>query len=109
GSTITYTVTATVSPTVAAGSTIINTASVTAPEGIDTNSTNDFSTDTDTVVATTTATTDLSVFKTDGAATAVAGQNRTYTILVANLGVTPVTGATLTDVLPPNTAFVSLT
>jgi len=109
GSTITYIVTATVIPTATAGTTIDNTATVTAPEGIDTNSANNSSTDTDTVVATTTGTTDLSVFKSDGATTAVAGQNLTYTILVANLGTTPVTGATLTDVLPANTTFVSLT
>jgi uncharacterized repeat protein (TIGR01451 family) len=109
GSTITYTVTATVSPTVTAGATIANTATVTAPQGIDTNSANNSSTDTDTVVATTTATTDLSVFKTDGLTNVAPSQTINYTIVVSNLGATPVTGATLSDVLPANTTFVSLT
>ncbi len=104
GATITYTVNATVAT--GATGTISNTATVAAPAGVtDANQANNSSTDTDTVATTTPATTDLSVFKSDGQTTVIAGEVISYTILVANLGTTPVTGATLTDILPPNTTL----
>jgi uncharacterized repeat protein (TIGR01451 family) len=53
-------------------------------------------------------TTNVSVAKT-GPTTANAGANISYTIVVTNAGPDPALDVTLTDVLPPNTTFVSLT
>jgi uncharacterized repeat protein (TIGR01451 family) len=49
---------------------------------------------------------DLGVTKT-GPAAALAGSNVTYTITVTNSGPSDAASVTLTDVLPPNTTFVS--
>src|SRR5205823_14533048 len=65
-------------------------------------------TDTDTI-ALPTALADLSITKTDGVTTVAAGGATTYTIVVTNVGTTPVTGATLTDVLPANTTLTGFT
>ena len=95
GSTITYVVSATVSP--AATGTLANTASVAAPAGItDTNLANNSVTDTDTL----TLQADLKITNSDGATTAVPGAVITYTIVVTNSGPSNVTGATVTDTLP---------
>ena len=95
GSSITYTVTG----TVAAGATgsLVNTATVTAPSGFtDTNLTNNSATDTDTI----TPQGDLSITKTDGVSSVVAGTSDTYTIVVSNNGPSAVVGAAMADVLP---------
>ncbi|HET7437677.1 MAG TPA: DUF11 domain-containing protein [Thermoanaerobaculia bacterium] len=60
------------------------------------------------VTTTITPVADLSVVK-SGAATATAGQNYTYTIDVANNGPSDAANVTLTDTLPANATFVSVT
>src|SRR5438876_933865 len=86
--------------------TLSNTATVAAPSGVtDTNPGNNSSTDTDQL----TPEADLSITKDDGAATAVPGTNDTYTVTVTNSGPSTVTGATVSDVLPAGTTFVSAT
>jgi uncharacterized repeat protein (TIGR01451 family) len=108
GSSITYTVTGTVSPT-AAGA-ISNTATVTAPAGIaDANPANNVANDTDTLVPATPATADLGIFKTDGAATVAAGSSLTYTIIVSNTGPSAVIGATVADTFPASLTGVTFT
>ena len=86
--------------------TLNNTATVSPPTGFfDPDETNNSATDTDTL----TPQADLSITKTDGATTAVPGTNVTYTIVVTNNGPSTVTGATVSDVLPAGTTFVSTT
>ncbi len=53
--------------------------------------------------------TDLSITKTNGATTYLAGSKVTYTIVVANAGPDAVTGATVTDTLPGGVSDVSWT
>src|SRR5207245_9911066 len=52
---------------------------------------------------------DLSVTKTDSPDPASAGGNLTYTLTVTNGGASDAISVTLTDPLPANTTFVSLT
>ncbi|MDP9343650.1 MAG: hypothetical protein M3Q23_16475 [Actinomycetota bacterium] len=52
---------------------------------------------------------DVSVTKTDTPDPVTAGANLTYTITVKNNGPNAATGVSLTDTLPPDTTFVSLT
>src|SRR4029450_1355163 len=52
---------------------------------------------------------DLSVKKVDSPDPAVAGSNVTYTIAVTNLTAAAATTVALSDILPANTTFVSLT
>ncbi|HMM68383.1 MAG TPA: hypothetical protein PKC03_15720, partial [Dokdonella sp.] len=52
---------------------------------------------------------DLSVSKTDGVIQAVAGSSVTYSIVVANAGPFPVTGANVADIPPAGVTFVSWT
>jgi uncharacterized repeat protein (TIGR01451 family) len=52
---------------------------------------------------------DLSVTKVDSPDPVVAGSNLTYTIAVANLTAAAATSVTLSDTLPANTTFLSLT
>ena len=86
--------------------TLSNTATVSPPTGVsDPDGTNNSATDIDTL----TPQADLSISKTDGATTAVPGTNITYTITVTNNGPSTVTGATVSDVLPAGTTFVSAT
>jgi uncharacterized repeat protein (TIGR01451 family) len=95
GSSITYTVTGTISPT-ATGS-LVNMATVTAPASFtDTNPNNNSATDTDSL----TPQVDLSITKTDGVDSVTEGTSTVYTIVVTNSGVSGVTGATVTDTLP---------
>ena len=83
-----------------------NTATVTPPAGVtDPNGGNNSSTDTDTL----TPQADLSITKTDGTTSALPGTSTTYTITVTNNGPSTVTGATVSDVLPAGTTFVSAT
>ena len=53
--------------------------------------------------------TDLTISKTDGAATEVPGTGVTYTIVVGNDGPSPVTGATVTDTFPATLTKLSWT
>src|SRR4029078_5538838 len=85
---------------------ITNTATVSPPAGItDPNPANDSASDTDVI----TGEADLSLAKNDGVASVTPGTNTTYTITVTNNGPSTVTGASVSDPLPPNTAFVSAT
>ena len=90
-----FTVTGTI-----AGSTVgsvINTATVSAPVGVtETDSADNVATDS-TAVTTTAA---LSISKTDGQTTDVAGTSSTYTIVVTNSGPSAVVGAVVDDLLP---------
>src|SRR5439155_373282 len=86
--------------------TLSNTATVAAPSGVtDTNPGNNSSTDTDQL----TPEADLAIVKDDGTTTVVPGTNDTYTVTVTNSGPSTVTGATVSDVLPAGTTFVSAT
>src|SRR4029079_17415829 len=77
---------------------LINTASASEPTGTtDPNPNNNSATDTDTRAPVA----DLGVTKTDGSATYTPGGSTTYTIVVTNNGPSFVTGATVTDILPP--------
>jgi uncharacterized repeat protein (TIGR01451 family) len=89
----------------AQGSSLTNTASITASPGLDqqTNPGNDTATDTDTV----SAQADLSVTK-DGPASAVAGSTYSYTLTVKNDGKSDNAGGfTVSDTLPSELGFVT--
>ncbi|MCI0489543.1 MAG: HYR domain-containing protein [Blastocatellia bacterium] len=104
GSSITYTVMATIDP--AATGTLSNTATVTVPAGVsDPVPANNSATDTDTL----TPEGDLSVTKTNGVTTAVPGTPTTYTIVVSNAGPSAVVGATVTDTFPAALTGVTYT
>src|SRR5204863_163906 len=76
---------------------LVNTATVTPPAGVtDPTPGNNSATDTDTPAAQA----DLSITKTDGKTTAVAGTSNTYTVVVSNAGPTAVIGATVTETFP---------
>ena len=76
--------------------TLSNTALVTAPAGTIDPPANNTATDTTDIAVSA----DLAMTKTDGSATATPGEVITYTIAVANAGPSPVTGATVSDLLP---------
>ena len=98
GSTITYTVNASISA--GASGSLSNTATVSAPAGVtDTNPGNNSATDTDTITPAAVIA-DLSITKTDGVATATPGGSTTYTIVVTNSGPSSITGASVTDLMP---------
>ncbi|MBS1789327.1 MAG: DUF11 domain-containing protein [Acidobacteria bacterium] len=104
GGTVTFNLTATINPS--ATGTITNTATVGMPDGaVDPNSTNNSATDTDTL----TPQADLSITKTDGSSTVVAGMPIAYTIVVRNNGLSTVTGATVTDNVPTKLTNVNWT
>ncbi|HEY8739612.1 MAG TPA: DUF11 domain-containing protein, partial [Candidatus Dormibacteraeota bacterium] len=93
GGTATFSLTAALDP--AATGTLTNTATVTAPGGInDPNPANNSATDTDTLVPTA----DLQVLKTGG--TAVPGNPITYTITATDAGPSSVVAAPVVDNLP---------
>ena len=95
GATATYTLTATVSA--AATGTLANTATVTVPVGTsDPVPGNDSATDTDTLDPQA----DVSITKTDGAASETPGTPVTYTIVASNAGPSAVVGALVQDVVP---------
>src|SRR5439155_13534135 len=99
GSTITYTVTATVSGN--ATGAISNTATVTPPATVvDVNPTNNTATDIDTVSGTP-VNADLGIVKTDGVTTVAPGGTLTYTIVVSNAGPNAVAGAFVADTFLP--------
>ena len=86
--------------------TLSNTATVAVPAYyVDPDPTNNTSTDTDTLVPTA----DLSIVKDDSAPPVIPGNTITYTIAVSNNGPSTMSGATVTDVLPAELAFVSST
>jgi large repetitive protein len=103
GSTATFTLVFAVSSDLPAGSTISNTADITAdtadPDGSDNSSTTS---------AITTATAEVSVTK-SGPGNVAPNTNITYVVTVSNAGPAAAADVTLTDVLPANTTFVSAT
>jgi uncharacterized repeat protein (TIGR01451 family) len=104
GSSATYTVLATIDP--AAGGSLSNKATVTAPAGLtDPNPANNTASDTDTL----NPTADLQITNTDGATSAVAGASTTYTIAVTNAGPSTVSGATVADAIPSGVDSLSWT
>jgi uncharacterized repeat protein (TIGR01451 family) len=95
GGTVSYIISATVSPT--AAGVLTNTATVTPASGTtDSNPGNNSAIDVDTV----TPLANLSVTKTDGAASVVPGTPITYSIVVGNAGPSSVSGASVVDAMP---------
>ena len=95
GSTVTYTLTGTVNA--AATGTLANTATVAVPSGVtDPTPANNSATDTDTL----TPQADLRITKTDGKSSVAAGSSDTYTIVVTNAGPSAVSGTTVIDAFP---------
>ncbi|MGH9802200.1 MAG: DUF11 domain-containing protein, partial [Blastocatellia bacterium] len=104
GGTATFNLTATPDPS--ATGTVTNTATVGMPDGaVDPNPNNNSASDTDTL----TPQADLSITKTDGSSTAVAGTPITYAIVVRNNGPSTVNGATVTDNVPTKLTNVTWT
>ncbi len=100
GGTVTYTVNLTVPVNVTGD--LVNTATVAPPAGTtDPVSGNNSATDTDTQASNA----DLSVTKTDGTASYVAGTTTTYTIVVSNAGPSNVSGASFVDNIPSGTTW----
>lgn len=98
GEWVTFVATGTVAPE--ATGTLLNTATVAAPEGTDDpNSNNNTAVDFDTVVTDVLA--DLTLSKTDNVTAAVPGGSVTYVVVVGNDGPNDVLGATLEDVFAP--------
>lgn len=93
GSSVTYTATCTIASS-ATGS-LVNTATISSSNP-DPNTNNNTATDTDTL----TPQANLSVTKTDGLTTAVAGQATSYTIVVSNPGPSDAPGTTVADTFP---------
>ncbi|ANB19547.1 proprotein convertase P-domain-containing protein [Dokdonella koreensis] len=92
GASATYTATCAISAT--ASGTLVNTATIAVPAGVnDPTPGNNSATDTDTLAATA----DLAITKTDGVTSATPGDSTTYTIVASNAGPSAVTGATVTD------------
>ena len=92
---VVFTVTGTIAgPTVGS---VVNTANVSAPAGVsETNSADNSATDSTAV----TSTAALSITKTDGQTTGVAGTSSTYTITVVNSGPSSVIDAGVADAMP---------
>lgn len=107
GSTITYIVKGTIAA--AATGTLTNTAKITPPaDTIDTNTTNNSATDTDTL----TPQAGLTITKTDNSVTpgsAVPGTSLIYTITVSNSGPSDAPGTVITDSLPANFTAATFT
>ncbi|MBV8518369.1 MAG: ExeM/NucH family extracellular endonuclease [Acidobacteria bacterium] len=98
-----FTLTVNVAPSVAAGTVLSNTASITSNTG-DGSPGNESATTTTTVATSA----DLSVTKTDSPDPVTAGNNLTYTITVNNAGPSFAATVSLADTLPAGTTFVSL-
>lgn len=91
------TFTATCSLSAAATGSLVNTASIAVPAGVnDTNPGNNSATDTDTL----TPTADLSITNSDGLTAATPGNTITYAIHAANAGPSAVTGVQVADQFP---------
>ena len=95
GGSVTYTATCTVPASTAAGVNIANTATVSSPIP-DPVPGNNSATDTDTTIVSS----DLSVTKTDGVTSVVAGGALTYTIVASNAGPSDAVGGTVADTFP---------
>jgi uncharacterized repeat protein (TIGR01451 family) len=93
GGTVRFTANAQISPS--ATGALVNTATVTPPPGLDSNTGNNTATDTDTV-----GPVDLSVTVTDGATIVESGTRDTYTIIVTNNGPGTLSGFNLIDAIP---------
>jgi uncharacterized repeat protein (TIGR01451 family) len=99
GGSVTYTATCSVPASTAAGINIANTATVTPPMGTpDPTPGNNSATDTDTTIVSA----DLSITKTDGVASVVAGDSLTYTIVASNAGPSDAAGSSVVDTFPPS-------
>jgi len=107
GSTLVLTVSGTIDP--AATGNLVNTATVTVPQGVgytDPDPTNNASTDTDT---TTPQQIDLAITKTDNQTSYVPGTPITYTIVVTNAGPSTASGFSVADAVPAAITGVSVT
>ena len=102
GASASFSVVVLVSPSTPAGTTIANTATVTAATA-DPNLANN----TSTVTSLSAAEADVSVTKTTAAGPAIAGSTVAYTITVSNAGPSDSQTVALSDVVPANTTFVS--
>ncbi len=107
GTTVTYTITATLNPTTPAGTgTLVNTATIAAPVGFtETAPGNNSATDTDNV----TPRADLAISKTDGITDAVPGTTITYTIVASNAGPSFSAATAITDTVPASITGVTWT
>ncbi|HEU4662562.1 MAG TPA: hypothetical protein VFS55_00885 [Dokdonella sp.] len=95
GASATFTLSGTIAAN--ASGTLVNTATVTPPAGTtDPNPADDSATDSDTLAASA----NLSITKTDGAASATPGSPIAYTIVAANAGPSDANGATVSDSIP---------
>ncbi|MDP9193403.1 MAG: ExeM/NucH family extracellular endonuclease [Acidobacteriota bacterium] len=98
-----FTIVVNVDPSVAAGTVLSNTATLSSATS-DPNTGNE----SDTATTTVAASADLSVTKSDTPDPVNAGANLTYTITVNNAGPSNATTVSLSDILPAETLFVSL-
>ncbi|MBV9497210.1 MAG: ExeM/NucH family extracellular endonuclease, partial [Acidobacteria bacterium] len=98
-----FTLTVNVGASVAGGTVLSNTATVSTSTG-DSNSGNNSATATTTV----SASADLSITKTDSPDPVNAGSNLTYTITATNAGPSNAASTSVSDTLPAGTTFVSL-
>ena len=89
------------------GTTLSNTATVTSTTS-DPNAANNSDTET-TATSGGVVSPDLTVTKTDSPDPVLAGTNLTYTVTVTNIGPSAAPAVTLSDTVPANTTFVSLT
>ena len=104
GSSITYTVSATIDPN--ASGELSNTVTVTAPQGVvDPNPNNNTATENDTL----NPQVDMSITKDNGVDTLVPGSSVDYTIVVTNSGPSQVDNATVSDTFPTALTQVSYT
>lgn len=104
GGTATFLVTATPNSSIAALTTLSNTATVATPAGVPDPNPQD---NTSTTTATSSPVTDLAVTKTDGKSTYVPGSTVTYTIVVTNNGPSFATQASVIDTLDPTVVDVA--
>ena len=104
GGTATFEVTGTIDP--GATGTLTNTAGVSVPSGVtETDVSDNSATDENPL----TPTADLSITKTDGAMSSVAGTAISYTIVASNPGPSTIVGATVNDTPPASLTNVSWT
>lgn len=97
GGSVTYSATCTIPPNTPAGTVIANNATVTASVAVpDPNTANNTATDTDTTIVSA----DLSISKTDGLTSVIAGDPLTYTIVASNGGTSDALGSTVADTFP---------
>lgn len=105
GASATFTLVVRVDPGVPGATTITNTASAASVVTTDPDTTDDSDTETTGVVADA----ELALTKTDSPDPVAAGAELTYTLTLANAGPSDATSVVLSDVLPLETTFVSVT